>query len=422
MPFIHAIKGADGGVHLTDPQTGFTRGRLSTMIKGGGSHMALVTHKRDVEVIKERRAKGVPAAPCVKVRSPGGTDHVFQDDGKIHWQDEHMAFTGTAGVIRQRTGGRTELALFQGTRIGCGGVTLETDSPDLAISAGFDHPSQISGTFSSPGGGRLTLHSSAAGVFHVDGKPATFILPPGTHRWEFTTGLPEPMPPVMERTENRAGGATVFFSKVPGAERYRIEISADSGTSWNPVGETTDNRFNLTKIADGTKVHVRAIALNRERESRPAGEYPVYITAQPPPPPDGLKLEIEESSVSITWGEVLGAGTYRLYRRDASGGVWTEVFRGRGFQCNDAIRVPPVFSEPGQRAGVFDKPPAKVYEYAISAVNDNGEGLMSPPVNTIPRNWRNWKPESELRFKRRTGFWLPPYVSPAEVPQAHYPR
>jgi hypothetical protein len=44
-------------------------------------------------------------------------------------------------------------------------------------------------------------------------------------------------------------------------------------------------------------------------------EYPIYVTDQPPLPPDGLRTEIVAGQVNLAWGEVLGAGEYRLYRR-----------------------------------------------------------------------------------------------------------
>jgi hypothetical protein len=114
-----------------------------------------------------------------------------------------------------------------------------------------------------------------------------------------------------------------------------------------------------------------------------------------------LATRIERNKVNLSWGEVLGAGEYRLYRRRKGEGDFALVYKGlaRGF-VDSAPGVIAAFTAPGfygaRRAGVE---PYTVYEYAVAAANGNGEGRRSTPVDTDPASWRNWDPTNWERFK-----------------------
>ena len=439
MPNILYIKG--GGENIVDISSrlkGGSRGTMWDVWKGDRSRMMIVSHKKDVVQMPKKRGE---KNPYVHLKTADSEDWVFQND---EWQEEEpinyseagMTFKGRAGVIRQRTNQMCELALFHGTAIGAKGVTVTVDGADLGVSLAFATPAAIKGACFGRQGGSMILAfadaQAARGAFYVDGAkiPATptasglsVKLPPGEHRWELTAKQPEPPQPVMLRTENRNGGAKLFFTTVAGAQKYRVELSRDSGTTWQAVTETVKGEAELTRLANGTKVHVRAVALNADQASRPANEYPVYITDKAPLPPDGLKTDISAKQPKLTWGEVLGVTEYRLYRRELGQGVFSEVFRGLANEYVDkGITVPAGFPEPGVRANLLrDTSSCKVYEYAVAAVNGNGESAKCVPVDTDPQSWRNWNPATDLRFKRRTGYWRWPYVKPEEQPPLHYP-
>jgi hypothetical protein len=66
--------------------------------------------------------------------------------------------------------------------------------------------------------------------------------------------------------------------------------------------------------------------------------------------------------------------------------------------------------------------PAMIYEYAVAAVNGNGEGVKCAPVSTDPAGWAVWWPANQSeQFKRQSAFWLPPYVPAEQAPPARYP-
>ena len=86
--------------------------------------------------------------------------------------------------------------------------------------------------------------------------------------------------------------------------------------------------------------------------------------------------------------------------------------------------IVPAARDPGLQADAERQPKAEpvVYEYAVSAVDGVGESDKSKTANTDPTSWRNWYPDTQLQFKRRSAYWLPPYVKPEQVPPATYPE
>jgi hypothetical protein len=425
MPNIIPIKGgAENVVDLSSRIKNGSKGTMWDVWKGGRSRMTIVSHKPEVQVIKEKGGSDF----CVHLKTPSGEDWVFQND---EWQDPEinysaagMNFNGRAGIIRRHIDGTRDLVLFHGKSIGCDGVTASVNNPDLGISLSFAQPSAIKGRFFSREGGTLTLSlpdsTAQAKGFFIDGVKApinpssagngfSVKLPPGDHRLELTPGDPEPMRPTMLRSINHKGGAKVLFTEVPGAAKYRIESSSDCGVTWQPVSVTDRGEADINGLANGSKIHVRAIALSPGgRAGEPADEYPIHVSEAAPTSPDGLKADTSSGSPVLSWGEVLGAGEYHLFRRQKGSGGFTEIFHGPGRRFEDKdLRI--------------SEPSAPIYEYAVAASNGNGTGKMSETTDTDPSNWRNWNPEGDLTFKRRTGYWRWPYVKPEEEPPLHYP-
>jgi hypothetical protein len=348
-------------VQRTELQTGSTKGRW---YDGVGDSMVVVSHRNDV--VAESIAFGA------RVRGDGIDDLVFRDPAGIHYAGQGVRFDGTAGIVR-----KNEIAIFHGTRIAAGGVTMETTDLDLGISATLSADS-LSGAYyaTHPSSVRIT---GKDGTFFVDGERQSMqTLPKGLHHWEITTHQPAPMSPRILRTENSSGGAKVFLTPVASAATYRFSISQDGGQTWRDTGESTKPEIALTRLKNETKVHVRAVALNPDRQSLPGPEYPIYITSSPSLPPEGLHLRLNQGSTEVTWGEVLGVAEYRLYARTGSG-QFRIIYRGL------------------QRK-FTDRSPAA--EYQVKAVNGNGEGPGSRIAVSDPSSWRNFDPRPGEPFRR----------------------
>ena len=423
--------------------------------KGDGDRMTLVSHRGDVKVAPVHRKA---EQTVTEVVLPEGRDFIYQQRARFVSEESGRVFAGRAGVIRQFKDGRTELALFKGERIGTRELELAVDNPNMGVSAVFKTPSEVAGEFSSRAGGKLILtlpfaDAKAVRLFingtsvtqasrlcpkygqapitggtpaSLSGSSFTMVaqLPRGEGHWQLTAGPAVPSAPEITHTVARADGAAVFFTAIPSATSYRIEASHDGGATWTPAGTSETNEFVLGGIVPPDKVHLRVIALNGESASLPGMDYPVAVTGKPAGPPEGLRLGLARDEATARWGAVLGAKEYVLYRRKAGQRDWKEIHRGVDRLYRDRVAgIVPAERAPGLQPEAERQPKASpvLYEYAVSAVDGVGEGEKSKTANTDPVSWRNWYPDAPLHYKRRSAYWLPPFVTPEQVPPANYP-
>ena len=443
--------------HWSEVTTQISKGVLRDQERQEAPNVVLVTHKKNEVEMEKMTSKPIPylekadikqyawhlpkgekpVAGVYWVKTPTSHDVVFRNIAPISFSSPDATFSGTAGVVRNMVDGSTELALFEGTEIGAHGVKLRIPpGSELGVCATFKGAGPISGLFMAPKATQITIEGQqiSGASFYVDGekKEATISsgslvanLPAGRHSWELTGGQPTPMAPVIVRTENKSGGAAAVFLPVAGADHYRLETSADGGATWKTTGQGTSSPIELAGLANGSKIHVRVIAANATKESVPSKEYPVYVSEHPPEAPEGLDLILSKDRIDLSWGEILGASEYRLYRRPLGATDWTKIFSGPScsFADTKAKGAQPPVEMPGRSDNALNNDRGIVYEYAVTAVNGNGEGKKGTVENSDPTGWRNWWPAGqERRFKRQTAYWLPPYVTPEAVPPLRYPQ
>ena len=438
MPTIISIRG-DVNYRITQTSVDnhglVTEGMRLEPYKSGTDRMVLVSHRSDVKIVSPKKNSGSLVS---EVKMPEGSDFIYQQRAPFVSEENGRVFAGRAGAIRQFKDGRTELNLFKGRRIGAKALQLAVDNPSMGISAVFRNPSEVLGQFYSRKGGKLTVSFSGGvpqGVrLFIDGAPATVRaeanslavqLPPGEGRWQLTAGPAVPMAPEITHSVARADGAAVFFTPVPSATSYRIESSHNGGVTWTSVATSKTPEFILCSIQAPDKIDVRVIALNGGTESLPGRDYPVYVTGKPAGPPEGLRLSLAKDEATASWGEVLGAKEYVLYRRKAGEASWREVHRGTERNYRDAVKgIFPATEDPGLEAEALRQPAKKlaIFEYAVSAVDGVGESAKSSIATADPASWRNWNPATPLHYKRRSAYWLPPFVKPEQVPPADYPQ
>ena len=413
LPTIKLVRGGNGdprSTQRTEIQTAATTG---VWFDGTGDSMALVTHRKDLDV-------KTTSYGC-SVGGPGVQDWVFRNPTAIHFEDGPLKFNGTAGLIRKR-GDTTEFALFHGYLIAVDGLSISTDDPDLGMSGALIEGKSIRGQYYALKSSTVKFVSEKLAEqtrFYMDGEARdvrrdngilSVDLPAGKHLWELTETLPVPIAPRILRTENNTGGAIVQVAPVASATQYRLEVSKDSGASWVAVVTQPGVFILIDGLEGGTKVHVRAVALNASHESLPGPEYPVYVTKSAPPIPDGLQVKLSKGAATVTWGEVLGASEYRLYARLKGAKDFQLHYRGLEHSYVDKRATIQAADAIPMRAPVLRR--IEIIEYQVAAANRNGESAMSAVANTDPASWRNWDPMPGEPFRRVEGF------DPASPPSA----
>lgn len=423
LPNIQFVRGASSDnpreTQRTNVQTAATTG---IWCDGLGDSMAIVSHRKDIQT---------EATPFgCHVRGDAIDDLVFFYPTPVHFADAGRSFAGTSGLIRRRQGG-IEFALFHGTQIECAGFSISTTDTDLGISGSLTADCAPQGEYYAVKLASIKITASsipANSVFYIDGEAQTaqqqesslrIELKPGRHHWELTDKPPVPIAPQILRTENHRGGARLFLQPVASATRFRIELSSDDGTTWSKAAEQPTTEIEINGLSDGQKVHVRAIALNAMHESTPGPEYPLYVTSTPPPPPDGLRVELREGMATLTWGEVLGVREYRLYTRQRGEAQFRLLYRGR--DCAYQDRHPSIQpAAPAPRHSI-PSPDAVFLEYCVTSANGNGEGPKSRIADTDSTSWRNWDPKPGEPFRRVHSYAPDSAPSPADWPR-YYPR
>ncbi|HEV2323104.1 MAG TPA: hypothetical protein VGS10_04030 [Terracidiphilus sp.] len=401
LPTIQFVRGAGTSERETQRTEVETTELTGFWMDGRGDSMAVVSHLAEIQ------AEAQPYG-C-RVRGNGFDDSVFRSADPVDFSDGSISFSGTAGIVRRKTD-QTEFALFYGTKIGIDGLTFTTADTDLGIGGVIAPHKAARGVYDAPQAGSIRISLSAASekaVFYIDGAAQTVRrvgdwlavdLKQGAHRWELTGGLPVPIAPQIVRTENHSDGARVIITPVAAASQYRLEISKDNGATWASASVSKDPAAQIHGLAEGEKVHLRAVAINAAHESEPGSEYPLYVSKEPPSPPDGLHVELFNGSARLTWGEVLGVGEYRLYSRRAPNQEFRCLYRGVDRMFTDpeaAIRAP--LAQPEEPAAA---PQPNLIEYSVACVNANGEGPRSRIANIDPGTWRNWDPVPGEPFRR----------------------
>lgn len=413
---------------------------------GVGSLLTLVTHKKEsVHVLDGKLTvpallKGNDVYEFVpdKSRSPKGVVHVatdksrdiiFRDSEPITWHSDSVTFKGEAGMVRRMKNGDLQLALFKGSEIAADGLGIHlTGETETAIALTRLVGGDCKGRLKSDGKATLTLTGVKGGKLYIDGvmykgNIAGVKLPAGEHAIEYTAKEPVPMPTTIEDVVYAKAGNMVYLSKPQSVSKVRMELSKDGGKSWEVSGTTTKTIYMLPKLAEG-KYHVRAVSVNGKKEAASACEYPVYISKSPSHYPEGLKLQLDSGRIDLSWGQVLGTEVYRVYRRKLGDKEFLKVYEGKAtsFADEELQGVVPAFSLPGSLDNAdADRSGIIVYEYTVTALNGNGESAMAPVVNSDPASWANWYPSTELKFKRRSAFWMEPYVPANAVPGKYYP-
>ncbi len=403
FPAIHQVTpgavGLDAGIkpskslYHTDPAVLPIKGRY---YDGKGNFLTVVTHKPGIKVI--RTSYG-----CEVVKEGGSAEKVFRSSTRQVYAKNGTCFTGTAGIIQQSATQKDyAAALFSGTTVGIPGMVIELAENNQAGLSCQASRNGYQGKFQSTQAVKLiftlTKKSKNAFTFYLNGhvvenpsagkNKMTIEVPAGKHTWQWTAGGVVPDPSIIVKSTVKNQGAVIEWNGVSGATHYQLQMSKDGGLTWaNAATTALETTAAISGLENDTKIHVRVIAKGPGGVGEPSAEYPVYITDQVPHAPEGLLVNPNGAEIKITWGEILGAPTYHLYRREKKAEAPTDKL---------------IYS--GSEQIFMDKQPGEgqVYEYRVTAVNGNGESKKSTASDTDRSRFLNWEPKPGEGFRRDT--------------------
>lgn len=117
--------------------------------------------------------------------------------------------------------------------------------------------------------------------------------------------------------KNTSKGIYLKWTKVAGAEKYRIYRQTNGSTEWKLIGTTKKNTFTDKSAKSGTKYNyrVRAVAGDDMSSFAIVGRY--YLST-----PKLTSVNNASSGIKVNWEKVKGAQGYKIYRKTSEKGNW----------------------------------------------------------------------------------------------------
>ena len=127
--------------------------------------------------------------------------------------------------------------------------------------------------------------------------------------------------PKISKTENVNGGVKLTWSKVKGAEKYRVYYKGSKG--WTRMVDTTSTSYIDKDVSSGRNYTYTVRCINSSATKFTSGydskgKSVKYISA-----PKITKAESVDGGVKISWNKSNGAEKYRVYYKGSKG--WTRM-------------------------------------------------------------------------------------------------
>jgi hypothetical protein len=166
--------------------------------------------------------------------------------------------------------------------------------------------------------------------------------------------------------------ATLTWNAPAGAKTYNLRRGTTSGGPYQDVAlglKTT--AFTNTGLTNGTQYFFVVTAADGALESPNSNQVSVTPTSgatQPPTAPKNLVATRGTGQITLTWGSVAGADTYRIKRSLTNGGPYTAIVDGV---------IGTTYTNTNLTKGT-------TYYYVVSAVNSAGESPNSTQASATP--------------------------------------
>ena len=370
-PLIHFVKGitmdrfAVKNYAMSEHITAQSKGKW---FEGTGDCMAVVSHKKDLEITNCDFG-------CI-VKGEDFTDYIV-NDVKAHtvsYPDGEIK--AKVASVRKLKDGTTVISVIDGEYADFKDMTFTADKSSFCITISDNN---IFGKVYSNGGG-INISGITTPVYIDSEKTSdTTKIADGIHTLEITNTLPTPTKPII----SAISGKKVVFTQSVAATEYILEYSTDG----KMFKETTEEE--LFRLEN--KAVIRIKAKNQDKESEYSNEYPYFPQNGVPDAPSGLKIFEKKA----TWGKVYGAVGYRLYKEGKNEPVYEGSNR---FADTDGEGV-----------------------YFVTAINEKGESAKSftydcqnPILNYYPVTYKD-------RFTRSYAYLKKPYYT-GVLPDLTYPE
>lgn len=385
-PGVQGIDGTGGYSVDKHPTYNFKFPQCRTKaFDGAGDFLTVVTHLRSYGHEPHIYAPKKTEYGC-EVGFPYRRDRIFNGQSKTYFSEGDCAFEGYVGYQTQ-TPSELRLAIFDGEYIAQNGVSLRIPY-EKGVRRGMSlrlNKGHLFGKYSFERGGQVRVemqkHDNAS--VWLNGKKVNadyqnggyvFNIPQGNGCWNIG------MYPDIEKTEiytTRANkdGAYIAWKKVAGAENYELEVKAYADEAYTKVVTVQELHYTVKGLSEG-KYFVRVRGVRADAVGEYSHPYPVYVTSEIPHCPEGLRVVEKDGAFTASWGQVLGADTYRLYRCTNDGNV--------------------LIYEGATRNVVVSQG-----KYFVTCVNGNGESKPSLYRSTVEELAR-WDHHPEKGFIRNT--------------------
>ena len=154
-----------------------------------------------------------------------------------------------------------------------------------------------------------------------------------------------------------------------------MEIGRYDAEEYQKVKTVSGHSYTVDALSEG-KYFVRVRGCRADTVGKYSHPYPVYVTAEKPHCPEGLRVVKADEKFLATWGKVLGADVYRLYRCSKEGSVL--VYEGAEQK---------LYVEKGA--------------YFVTCLNGNGESEPSL-IRSTEDSLAHWDHHPEKGFIRNT--------------------
>ena len=127
--------------------------------------------------------------------------------------------------------------------------------------------------------------------------------------------------PKITKAESINGGVKISWSKVKGAEKYRVYCKGSKG--WTRLADTTSTAYTDKAVSSGKNYTYTVRCISADAKRFTSGYDSKGTTAKYIATPEISKLESVNGGVKISWNKSNGAEKYRVYYKGSKG--WTRL-------------------------------------------------------------------------------------------------